>query len=88
MSWYTICVCYPDGRNGEGETRGSCVRELMGGPLDGLVIEADEGDLVWTIPVFFATDEYLNMVPSSGEHVYAYRRSEPGKMFYTGVLIS
>tara|TARA_R100000664_G_C2759740_1_gene149810 strand:+ start:1201 stop:1464 length:264 start_codon:yes stop_codon:yes gene_type:complete len=84
--WYTICICYPEGRGDEGVGESSVVRELIGGPLDGLVVEADENDLVWTIPVMFAADEFLNSFPSVGEHVYAYRKSEPGKMFYSGVM--
>ena len=84
--WYTICVCYPDSRFDEGVGEKLEARELIGGPLDGLKVEADENDLVWTIPVMFSENGFFDSFPSIGEHVYAYRKSKPGKMYYSGVM--
>ena len=86
--WYTLCVCYPDTDFSETEDPSTCVLELIGGPLDGLVVEADKDDLVWTIPVFFSSDRFPGSIGSGGSHVYNVRREEPGRMFYAGVLNS
>ena len=50
--WYTICVCYPIDLVDEGVGQPSETNEveLIGGPLDGLVLDFSGDEDVWTVP--------------------------------------
>ena len=86
-------MCYPEepGRepDGEGEEAFACVRELMGGPLDGLVVETGPDEVVWSVPVITPTKDLGLPFPAAkrwGAHVYAKRRDDPDRMFYSGFM--
>ena len=90
MGWYTICICYPIDLvdEGVGQDLEAEKRELVGGPLDGLVLDFSDDEDVWTIPGMLP-----GMVPGSpfsqgydwGMHVYARRKYCREKMYHVGV---
>ena len=87
--WYTVCVCYPSAMGDEGvvENVKDSDRELIGGPLDGLVLEFSKEEILWTIPGMFPGMDGNPLSQSDwGNHVYALRKTEPGRMYYVGVL--
>ena len=88
--WYTVCVCYSGGLGDEGavESVGLRERELMGGPLDGLVVEFSSEQIIWTIPGMFPGMDGNPLSHNSdwGTHVYALRKTEPDRMYYVGVM--
>ena len=91
--WVTICMCYPEvpgeEPGGEGESSGTCIRELIGGPLDGLLVESNPDDFVWTVPAMAPLQEPI--VPFSVTnrwvgHVYARRKGDFTRMYYSGFM--
>mgnify|MGYP003636972942 FL=1 len=88
--WYTICVCYPIDLVDEGVGQPSETNEveLIGGPLDGLVLDFSGDEDVWTVPGMMPG--MVPGLPSSkgvdwGLHVYARRRKSCDKMYHVGV---
>lgn len=91
--WVTICMIYPEELcrelDGEGEVAFACVRELMGGPLDGLIVETGPDEIVWSVPVLTPAKDLGLTFPVKkrwGAHVYAKRRDDPDRMFYSGFM--